>query len=182
MSLTNQVRNYSPLTIGGATVDRVSSFEYLGVYFTEDFSWKMHIDHLVRRGNQRIYYLQRLARFRVSKKVLRTFYTGAVESLLTGSIISWFGSTTDQDQKALTRVVRSAQKSIRTSLPDIKNIYIQRCRTRAKIIIKDFCHPGHNLLSLVPSGKYYCILRTNTERLRRSFYPQAIQLLNKDTE
>lgn len=77
-------------------------------------------------------------------------------------------------QGALSRVVRTAEKAIRTSLPWIINIYTQWSRTRAKIIIKDIHHPGHRLLSFQPSGE-------RDQILRRSFYPQATRLLNKDT-
>lgn len=93
----------------------------------------------------------------------------------------YFPASEAQEERALSRVVRTAEKAIRTSLPWIINIYTQWCRTRAKRIIKDIHHLGHTLLSFQPSGRRDQILRTNTERLRRTFYPQAIRLLNKDT-
>ncbi|KAF7650871.1 hypothetical protein LDENG_00119450, partial [Lucifuga dentata] len=65
------------------------------------------------------------------------FYTGAVESLLTGSITAWFGNTTAQDHEALSRVVRTAEKISRSSFPNITDINNKPCRTRTKIIVKD---------------------------------------------
>ncbi|MCI4377478.1 hypothetical protein PGIGA_G00204120 [Pangasianodon gigas] len=99
-----QVRNYSPLLIKGATVERVRNFKYLGVHLTEDLSWTTHINSLVTRAHQRIYHLRRLARFRVSHRVLKAFYTGAVESLLSGSITTWLGVTTAKDRNVLSRM------------------------------------------------------------------------------
>jgi len=35
-------RTYSPLGINGTTVERVSSFRYLGVHIAEDLTWTTH--------------------------------------------------------------------------------------------------------------------------------------------
>ena len=35
-------------------------------------------------------------------------------------------------------------------------------------------YPSHHLFSLLPSGRYYRALKTNTSTLRNSFYPTAI--------
>ncbi len=39
-------------------------------------------------------------------------------------------------------------------------------------------HPGNHLFILLPSGKRFRSMMAKTERLRRSFFPQAIRLLN----
>ncbi len=45
-------------------------------------------------------------------------------------------------------------------------------------IIKDSSHPSHWLLSLLPSGRRLRSIRSRTSRLRDSFFPQAIRLMN----
>ncbi len=45
-------------------------------------------------------------------------------------------------------------------------------------IIKDSSHPSHRLLSLLPSGRRLRSIRSRTSRLRDSFFPQAIRLMN----
>ncbi len=45
-------------------------------------------------------------------------------------------------------------------------------------IIKDSSHPSHRLLSLLPSGRHLRSIRSCTSRLRDSFFPQAIRLMN----
>ncbi len=45
-------------------------------------------------------------------------------------------------------------------------------------IIKDSSHPSHRLLSLLPSGRRFRSIRSRTSRLRDSFFPQAIRLMN----
>ncbi len=39
-------------------------------------------------------------------------------------------------------------------------------------------HPSHRLLSLLPSGRRFRSIRSRTSRLRDSFFPQAIRLMN----
>ncbi len=90
----------------------------------------------------------------------------------------WYSNATNQDCKALQRVVRLAECISGSALPSLQDIYLKRCKSRAAKIIKDSNHPGNRLFITLPSGKRFRSVMAKTERLRRSFYPQVIRLLN----
>ncbi len=92
----------------------------------------------------------------------------------------WYGNSSNQDCKALQRVVRLAECISGSALPSLQGIYLKRCKSRAAKIIKDSNHPGNRLFILLPSGKRFRSMMAKTERLRRSFFPQAIRLLNSN--
>ena len=175
-------KNYAPLNISGTAVERVTGFKYLGVHLTENLSWSKHTDALVKKSRQRMYHLRRLRTFRVSPLALQNFYTCTIESILTGSITTWYGNCTVQDQQALQRVVRTAGRITGGVLPSIQDIYTRRCRSKTKRILEDNSHPAHGLFDLLNSGKRYRILKASQERYRKSFYPHAIRILNEDME
>ncbi len=79
---------YTPLVISGTPVERVSSFKYLGVNISEDLTWTTHIQTQVKKARQRLYHLRQLRKFRVSPTILKTFYAGTIESVLTQCILS----------------------------------------------------------------------------------------------
>ncbi len=173
-----QQRPYTPLMISGTPVERVSSFKYLGVNISEDLTWTTHIQTQVKKARQRLYHLRQLRKFRVSPAILKTFYSGVIESVLTQCISVWYGNSSNQDCKALQRVVRLAERISGSALPSLQVTYLKRCKSRAAKIIKDSNHPGNHLFRLLPSGKRFRSMMAKTERLRRSFFPQAIRLLN----
>jgi len=55
--------SYTPLGINESAVERVSSYRYLGVHFTEDLTWTTNIDTLVKKAKQRLYNLRQLRKF-----------------------------------------------------------------------------------------------------------------------
>ncbi|KAK1785739.1 hypothetical protein P4O66_003099 [Electrophorus voltai] len=174
-----QERHYQPVRISGTTLERVDSFRYLGVHISQDLSWSRHTNSPAKKARQRLYHLRRLRDFRLPSKVLRNFYTCTIESILTGNITVWFGNSTKQDRQALQRVVRSAERIAHMELPDLQTIYYKRCQTKARKIVKDPTHPNNRLFSLLRSGRRFRSLKTQTERLKRSFFPQAIRALNQ---
>ncbi len=99
-------------------------------------------------------------------------------NILTGCITTWFGNSTAGNRKALQRVVRTARHIVGGELPSLQDIYTRRCIRKARRIINDSSHPSHRLFSLLPSGRRLRSIRSRTSRLRDSFFPQAIRLMN----
>ncbi len=93
----------------------------------------------------------------------------------------WYGNSSNQDCKALQRVVRLAVRISGSALPSLQDIYLKRCKSRAAKITKDSNHPGNHLFILLPSDKRFRSMMAKTERLRRSFFPQAIRVLNSNS-
>ncbi|KAK1793823.1 hypothetical protein P4O66_001550 [Electrophorus voltai] len=75
--------------------------------------------------------------------------------------------------------MRSAECITHMELPDLQTIYYKWCQTKARRIVKDPIHPNNRLFSLLRSGRRFRSLKTKTERLKRSFFPQAIRALNQ---
>ncbi len=138
-------------------MERVSRFKYLSVNISEDLTWTTHIQTQVKKARQRLYHLRQLRKFRVSPAILKTFYSGAIESVLTQCISVWYGNSLNQDSKALQRVVRLAEGISGSAFPSLQDIYLKRCKCRAAKILKDSKHPGNHLASA--SGAWWQKLR-----------------------
>ncbi len=144
-----QSREHTPITIEKTPVERVNSFKFLGVHITKDLTWSAHTDAVLKKAHQRLFFLRRLRKF-----------------------------GTAGNRKALQRVVRTARHIVGGELPSLQDIYTRQCTRKARRIIKDSSHPSHRLLSLLLSGRRLRSIRSRTSRLRDSFFPQAIRLMN----
>ncbi len=171
-----QQRPYTPLMISWTPVERVSSFKYLGVNISEDLTWTAHIQTQVKKARQRLpsvtaEEIQGLTSY--PENFLFRGHRKCIDSV-------WYSNTTNQDCKALQKVVCLAERISGSALHSLQDIYLNRCKSRAAII-KDSNHPGNHLFILLPSGKRFRSMMAKTERLRRSFFPQAIRLLNSNS-
>ncbi len=129
---------HAPLTIKGATVERVSSTKFLGVHFTEDLSWTNSTATLAKKAQQHLYFLHKLRRARALAPIMCTFYRGTIESILTSCITVWYGACNASCRKTLQRIVRAAENIVGVTLPSLQDIYST--------------HPTHSFFSLLPSG------------------------------
>ncbi len=170
---------HPPLYIGREVVEKVKSFKFLGVTVAEDLTWGTNTASVLGKAQQRLYYLRKLKRANLPQRLMRNFYHCAVESVLTYGLLVWFSSCTKAEQQALQRVVKTAERIIGTSLPEITSVYTCRCLRRVHNILRDSAHPAHHLFQLLPSGRRYRSIRARTSRLSHSLYPQAVRLLNE---
>ncbi len=167
-----------PLTIMNSTVTAVESFTFLGTIISQDLKWDNHIESIVKKAQQRLYFLRQLRKFNLPQELLIQFYSAIIESILYTSITVWFSSATKSDLRRLRRVVRTAERIIGTTLPTLQELYLSRVSKRAGKITLDPSHPAHSLFELLPSGRRYRALSTRTNRHRNSFFSQAIHLMN----
>jgi hypothetical protein len=61
--LQKKAAEQAPINIDWAEVERVSSFQFLGVHITNKLSWSKHIKAVMKRARQNLSPLRRLKRF-----------------------------------------------------------------------------------------------------------------------
>ncbi|KAL0186387.1 hypothetical protein M9458_018057, partial [Cirrhinus mrigala] len=115
-----------PLTIMDSTVMTVETFRFLGNTISQDLKWEIHIDSIVKKAQQRLYFLCQLRKFHLPQELLKQFYSAIIESVLCTSITVWFSSATKSDLRRLHRTVRTAERIIGTTLPTLKELYLSR--------------------------------------------------------
>ncbi len=138
----------------------VESFRFLGTTISQDLKWDTHIDSIVKKAQQRLYFLRQLRKFNLPQELLKQLYSAIIESVLCTSITVWFSSATKSDLRRLQRVVRTAERIIGTTLPTLQELYLSRVSKRAGKITLDPSHPAHSLFELLPSGRRYRALST----------------------
>ncbi len=79
-----------PLTIMNSTVTAVESFRFLGTTISQDLKWDNHIDSIVKKAQQRLYFLHQMRKFNQPQELLKKLYSAIIESVLCTSIIVWF--------------------------------------------------------------------------------------------
>ncbi|XP_058018789.1 DNA repair protein XRCC3 isoform X3 [Ahaetulla prasina] len=150
-----------------------------GSIISQDLKWTANIKNIIKKGQQRMFFLRQLSKLKLPKELLIQFYRGIIESVICTSITVWFGSVTQQERHRLQRIIRTAEKIIATNLPSIEDLYTARIKKRAGKIFTDPSHPGHKLFQLLPSKRRYRGLHNRTTRHKNSFFPKAITLLNQ---
>ncbi len=143
-----------PLTIINSTVTAVESFRFLGTTISQDLKWDNHIESIVKKTQQRLYFLRQLRKFNLPQELLIQFYSAIIESVLCTSITVWFSSATKSDLRRIRRVVRTAERIIGTTLPTLQELYLSRVSKRAGKITLD---PSHQH---TPSLNCYCLVDT----------------------
>ncbi len=111
-----------PLTIINSSVTAVESFRFLGATISQDLKWDNNIESIVKKAQQRLYFLRQRRKFNLPQELLKQFYSAITESILCTSITVWFSSATKSDLRRLRRVVRSAERIIGTSLPTLQEL------------------------------------------------------------
>ncbi|KAK3537916.1 hypothetical protein QTP70_024569, partial [Hemibagrus guttatus] len=159
--------DHSPLNINGSNVEIAKSTKFLGVHLAEGLT-----PHQLHHQESPAASLlpTKAEDSHLPPLILTTFYRGTSECILSSCITAWFGNCTVSECKTLQRIMRTAEKIIRVSLPSIMDIYSTRCIHKANSIVDDPTHPSHTLFTLLP----YRSIRTHTSRLLNSFFPQAI--------
>ena len=74
--------DHAPLLIEGEVVERVDNIKFLGLHITSDLSWSTNTSCLVKKAQQRLFFLRKLKHAGLSSRLLVNFYRATIESIL----------------------------------------------------------------------------------------------------
>uniref|UniRef100_A0AAV2JS25 Alkylated DNA repair protein AlkB homologue 8 N-terminal domain-containing protein n=1 Tax=Knipowitschia caucasica TaxID=637954 RepID=A0AAV2JS25_KNICA len=83
-----------PPSVMDSPITSVESFRFLGTTITQDLKWEPTISSLIKKAQQRMYFLRQLRKAKLPAQMLVQFYTAIIESILTSSITVWFAGAT----------------------------------------------------------------------------------------
>ncbi len=102
-----------PLHIHGEEVENVNNIKFLGLYITNDRTWTVNTHYLVKKAQQRLFFMRKLKKAKVPSQLLVNFYRSIIESIFCHCITVWYTSSTIQNRRDLARIVKSAQRILR---------------------------------------------------------------------
>ena len=173
------IQSPNPTFINGEPIQSVTEYKYLGVVLDHKLRWDAWTDKINSKSQQRMFFLRKLLSFNVGSKMLQMFYYAFIESVLSFSIICWFGNATEAQKKSVRRAVTMSSKLSGITFPSLESIYKDRTLKRARSIVGDQRHPLASSFELLPSGRRYRGPLFKKNRSKFSFVPQASRLLNE---
>ena len=115
-----------PCVIKGQTVERVGVYKYLGTIVDDKLSFHENTQAIHTKCRQRLNILFQLRSFMVSSKILQRCYNAYIQSVLTFSIVCWFGSVTGKERMKLNGIVSLCEKVIGIKLDRLATVYNDR--------------------------------------------------------
>ncbi|KAJ8343752.1 hypothetical protein SKAU_G00310810 [Synaphobranchus kaupii] len=114
-----------PITLDNSPVATVDSFRFLGTTISRDLKWELNISSLIKKAQQRMFFLRQLKKFNLPRTMM----------LQSGTRLDCGGSY------AL---------PIGCDLPSLQALHDSRTLKRARKIMADPSHPGHGTLLTAP--------------------------------
>ena len=93
-------------------IEVIQNTKLLGTIISDDLSWNLNTEYLVKKANARMQLLRKVASFSPPLEDLKTIYTLFVRSILEQSAVVWHSSLTQQNINDLERVQKSAMRII----------------------------------------------------------------------
>ena len=117
-----------PMFVNGQRVERVRSFKLLGVYLSEDLTWKVQVDYIVKKANSRLFSLRLLKKAGLNHTDLITIYCSVIRSILEYASPAW-ADLPDYLCSHLESVQKRALKIIFPGLPYCEALKTSKLKT-----------------------------------------------------
>ena len=122
ISFKQNIAPVPPLIINSNAVERVHSFKLLGVWLSDDLSWKSHVNHMHSRATPRLYYLRQLRRGGLSQCDLLAYYRTFIRPILEYACPVWHAGLTKGESDILEKIQKRALKIIYSDIPYMHTI------------------------------------------------------------
>ena len=167
--------------ISNECIEIVSDYKYLGTFFSNKLDWDKNTESIIKKAQQRVFFLRKLNSFSAHKNTLTLFYRSYIESILCFSCICWFNNLNLKQKNSMSSIVNLCSKIIGEQQRCLPGFYNSLILNKAKSIIADQSHALFCEFDVLPSGRRYRSVHGRTKRYIESFVPSVIRLLNKSS-
>ena len=171
--------SHEPVSIKGKNVEIVSTYKYVGVILDNKLKFHEHVNKVYSKCQQRLYFLRKMKEFKVEKSIMSLFYSSVIDSILTFSLIVFFGSVRKYDSLKLNRIRKVSQRITGVLLCNLDATYHSLCKKKLGLILKDVDHPLNCNYTLLRSGIRLKQLKCRTTRYQNTFVPHSICVYNQ---
>ncbi|XDV19391.1 hypothetical protein PO909_024874 [Leuciscus waleckii] len=166
------------MCIKGETVECVQSYKYLGTIIDSKLSFEANCETVCKKGHQRLFFLRKLCKFQIEKTLLSMFYRAFIESVLSFSLVSWYGNLTLKSRNSINQIVKCSSRLIGEPLLNPASLYTRQVQCMGISILSDQLHPLYYEFQCLPSNRRFRVLRCTTKRYKNSFVPVVINFIN----
>jgi hypothetical protein len=169
---------HEPLYINNELVEAVSEYKYLGLTVDHNFKFSSNVNKLYKKVNSRMYFVRMMHKLCFDERIINLFYTAIIQSVVSFSIVCWFGNAPDEVKRKLNKVIKHCTKLGVTCTVSLADLYERATKQRLSVIINDTSHPLNEKFELLPSGRRLRNTKCRTSRYQRSFVPSSINIAN----
>lgn len=187
ISFANNKPQLAPIVVNNQELECVESAKLLGVTISNNLTWNMHIDQIIKKASKRMYFLIQLKRANVARHELILFYTSCIRSVMTYASPAFFYALPLYLKKDLENVEKRAlsiicpglayRKALELSnIMSINDYIASLCKKTFLSIANDPAHRLHNMLQSSGPSCYnlrckrrFAIPKCKTERFKNSF-------------
>lgn len=162
-------------TTQGHTLPNVSTFPLLGVVFSSDLKWNVHVNRTIKKASRRIFIIRNLKRAGCSSSVMYSAYVAFIRSVLLYcypvfcNIPSYLFNCIARVERRVFRIIGDEAKS----LMSFESAARQVCENLFDDVLKNVHHPLRSMfVNRIPTCRNPAVLKppfARTVRFKNSF-------------
>ena len=75
---TKSQQEFEPILINSSALEVIDSVKLLGLNISSDLTWNIHINEILKKASQRLYFLVQLKRAKVTCTYIGLFYSSCI--------------------------------------------------------------------------------------------------------
>ncbi len=176
----------SEIIINGVVIERVDCTKLLGLFVSSDLTWKVHVNYVCTKANQRLFCIRLLKRANVSMDKIISVYCASIRSILEYACQVFHGHLNKEltsqlesiQERALKIIMPDAEYELALQISGLKTLEERRTEL-CKKLFQEIQSPEHRLHHLLPdvkdadwdrrAGSKYPLPIAKTKRARNSF-------------
>ena len=128
--------------------------------FDTKLRWDDHTEVIIKKCQQRLYFLIKFNSFSVDNTILNLFYKSSESVICSSLFICWYFNLSVKNKNSLQKIVRVSSKIIGHTQRDITQFCKQQVLRKARSILANDSHALYPMFDTLQSGRRFIQLFT----------------------